>query len=265
MTAATWARKASLWTQFNDFLAKHRLQIDDTAAALFAMTRPTIPNRLSCATGTRTIIRQLGWGSTPTLDLTIQGLTKLRAALPIKQAVPIRPDEMERIIRRAPPRWKTPLRIAWKTASRWDEIHRLQRKQILHSSRKEIIICWANRTKSSGADPFRAARYTVITGRWTKDIHQALKHLTPEQHICPYTTPGLRKMLGPPYGAHSIKRGGALQQAATIILQHSLDPGLLPLLAKHKSPNEMVGTTIRYADGTSLARLLGTQKVTQFL
>eukprot|EP01063_Lacrimia_lanifica_P041594 TRINITY_DN9746_c0_g1_i2.p3 TRINITY_DN9746_c0_g1~~TRINITY_DN9746_c0_g1_i2.p3 ORF type:complete len:162 (-),score=31.81 TRINITY_DN9746_c0_g1_i2:257-742(-) len=54
--------------------------------------------------------------------------------------------------------------IAWKTASRWDEVPNLDPNQIIHcTDQQEVVDRWTG-TKSSRGRPFRPSRFAVIEG-----------------------------------------------------------------------------------------------------
>eukprot|EP00331_Platyophrya_macrostoma_P009653 CAMPEP_0176416590 /NCGR_PEP_ID=MMETSP0127-20121128/6429_1 /TAXON_ID=938130 /ORGANISM="Platyophrya macrostoma, Strain WH" /LENGTH=96 /DNA_ID=CAMNT_0017796679 /DNA_START=69 /DNA_END=355 /DNA_ORIENTATION=- len=85
--------------------------------------------------------------------------------------------------------------VCWKTASRWDEITRLQWPQsFLSASPEEIIIDWGQATKSSRLDPHRAARFVVVVCPSTAEIFDLLSRLPPGP-ITSVTTSALTRAL----------------------------------------------------------------------
>lgn len=161
------------------------------------------------------------------------------------------------------------LLLAWKSASRWDEISRLYPEHIL-ISQSDLIVDWGQSTKSSRLDPHRASRWTVIRGNDLPEITTLLKACSPQRPITSLSTTALTRLLrlafpGEGLSAHSIKAG------AVDVVARGVQAGALPLstlhrLAKHATTNDPPATTLRYVrDHAVLARMLGTGEATQLL
>lgn len=159
--------------------------------------------------------------------------------------------------------------IAWKTASRWADVLALTRRNFIHISENEIILHFGNLTKSTKLSPFDQRTLTVIhdTGSMIQVV-QLLSRLPLATPLTTWTTEKLgafaQDVTKVHYTAHSIKRGSLLHLLHRIETQ---DLTILPILAKHASPELIPSSTIRYLSGdlAQLARLLGTQKLTVLL
>ncbi|KAJ9437536.1 hypothetical protein DIPPA_23747 [Diplonema papillatum] len=119
--------------------------------------------------------------------------------------------------------------------------------------------------------PFTPSRWTVIKGDWTQAIYVLLKSLLPFQKLTTWTTAMLiaewRKspnMVG--YTAHSIKRGAVTHLFRKADEGEQFPVVLISRLAKHKAPEQIADTTLRYGgDPVAMARLLATATVTSLL
>jgi hypothetical protein len=142
----------------------------------------------------------------------------------------------------------------------------------LESTPSRSIIDWADKTKSSSADPFRASAYTVIAGSLAAEIHREWCQLVPGQKITTMTTAKLDqwfKLQGLQWSGHSFKRGAATH-LVHMAAQDKFDMKYLPILLKHKTINDFNSTTIRYVGGgvtgkIALALALRTQEATKLL
>jgi len=203
------------------------------------------------------------------LALARRNLTGAGALVPHHQAPPISKHQLLEIPELRPHRLA--LLIAWKSASRWDEVAKLTRANITtlpatENLPMEVHVDWFRGTKMSRTDPFRASRYTVISGDNTEEIAMMLQLLPEQSPITTLTTSALDKLLLPHhFSAHSIKAG------AIDTVTKALPPGLeseklIARLAKHKHFADPESTTLRYVrDPAALARLLGTAAATRLL
>jgi hypothetical protein len=162
------------------------------------------------------------------------------------------------------------LALAWKTASRWDEIQRILPSSIVLVSPQEVIVDWGVRTKASRRDPWRAAKYTVVRGRLTPGIARTIAqwYSGPERPLTTLTTAnisGMLKAIDCRLSAHSIKHG-AMNLLARHAAEGRLDPTKIALVGKHKQVCDLTSTTIRYlTDRVAAARMLGTHQATELL
>jgi len=169
------------------------------------------------------------------------------------------------------------LYLAWKTASRWDDIRNLGSAIILDfdQARQRMIIQWG-RTKTNRRLEFRPDSWTVVVEEdpqlawlWEmmrrvllrRGVTRLIDHTTDQVRRLMRSTPGTVHLTG-----HSIKRG-AIQMLVEAALDGKLDPRKIPLLAKHKDElHQFPSSTLRYVpDKTKLALMLGTQQATRLL
>lgn len=198
------------------------------------------------------------------LSLHRKNLAGLGGLIPIAQA-PALPIEL--LSHQALQPHRLAVLLAWKSASRWDEIHRLTKSNFIFISETEIIIDWFVNTKASRTDPFRCSRFTVIAGQFTAEIYHALQRLHSTAPVTLMSTTQMAKVLKSvgQFSAHSFKAG------AIDVLTRFMKPGLenemlLARLAKHKHPLDLPHTSNRYPrDPVTFARFLGTQNATILL
>lgn len=209
--------------------------------------------------------RALGMANTDELRAYRTVLQKQSALRPLKQAPPLTREVLEAVLPELTLRDQTALMLAWKTASRWGDIQKLQETNFKQISDNEIVIAWGATPKGSHMRPYRQDMYTVVTGPWTKEIAANLRRLTLSDGLTQTPTDRistiLKTLTGLPVSAHSIKRG-----AITHLLRE-VNRGVLTLeqvqrLGKHLS----METTLRYAaQEIPLAHALGTQHTTSRL
>lgn len=167
---------------------------------------------------------------------------------------------------------RLPLLIAWKSASRWDEVTRLHRSclDVVEQEAPEVIIDWGQATKASRLDPHRASRWTALRGNDVPEIVTLLSPLAPNSSLTTLSTAALTALLRRAWpelnlSAHSIK-AGAIDTLARAVETRQLPLALLHRTAKHKTATDPTSTTLRYVrDHRTLARLLGTGEATALL
>lgn len=186
--------------------------------------------------------------------------------------------------------------LAWKTASRWDEVARLTLKNFVHMSKEELIIAWStpHNTEDCGLktayrDRDQLRFYTAI--RDDEDLTpmvQMLLNAVPgaKGKLFPWTTRDIEEVLKkfplpaemkamfegnkekfyPHFTAHSIKQG-AMAVVLRNIAEKKLDKEALAMIGKHKNPLEsMPGVSVGYTRlDPNLARANGTQEITILL
>ena len=214
------------------------------------------------------LFRRFGWDAR-SLSMMAAGPRPQGRPIPGRQAPPFPFPELLLLLEH--PRMgdlRLPIMLAWASASRWDDIFNLDMMSFLEHSPKRTIIAWSDRTKTSKDDPFRASAYTVVAGKFAEAIHNALVQLnatSPDARITTCTTGALdkrTKAAGFPWTGHSFKRGAATALVC-LAAEGRYDVMTLPLLLKHKTPEELSATTIRYVSAhVALALALGTQHST---
>lgn len=271
---STWANRISLVTRLENF-RRHNPQLaenNDTALdwsiILFVESTQTI------ASSKLTYIKHLlalykrQEHQLPICSIYATALRGL-GSVPTHQARPASHTSIDRMLMRASAesvRLQTAIFIAWKTASRWDEISRLTKESFILVTDQEIIVEWMNNTKTTRLDPWRSSTWTVIKhpALMTHYVN-VINSLQPEETLTPFSTtqfvdwlqkdPQTRSLT-----AQSIKRG-ALTLLVQFVIANQLDIALIPRMAKHKlSVDILPATTFRYLDDKiSLARMMKTQ------
>ena len=144
--------------------AAPEVPLQTTAAIMVQRKGVAIQTKLSYAKNLQTILRSMG-EETTVISAYIAGLRVMGAEKPIKQADPITKQQLLEI--ECPPHVKTALLLAWKTASRMDEIARLEKDSIVESTPEMIVVNFSDRTKKSRGKPFLPENMCVVTGDLT--------------------------------------------------------------------------------------------------
>lgn len=273
---STWNQFRSLWQRFHLFATLTLGEEDvspDHAAALFVVSmNVSVQTKHTYIRNFITIFRKLEW--------THQELTLLDTALrtqgclvPMTQAKPMTQADAQKLFRSLPTPHNYLVMLAWKTASRWDEIARLTPHSFLQSDNPmEIIIYFGSETKASRTRPFRPDLFAVIRGAYTKELqaflYPRIRTTSPHQPLFPIPTATIREMLDPwGYSAHSMKRG-AILHLLHVLPEGSPHLSLLPLLGKHAPHYHVLNDMeIRYGAEHQIgaARHLGTGILTCLL
>ena len=230
-----------------------------TAAVMVERKNVTIQTKLTYAKNLHTVLKSLGHDAT-ILSHYIAGLRVMGAEKPISQAAPL-PKQLLLSLD-CPVEVRVALLIAWKTASRLDEIARLLPESFLLIEPQEIILDFSGRTKKSRGKFHLPQNLQVITGDLTSYISENLPTALanwPTQYQ-------LMKHLPDGYTMHSIKHGASnvLIEAAA---NKALDPRLVPLVLKHRTPQPFEEVTLRYLSNNlvAAARALRTGEATAHL
>jgi hypothetical protein len=283
---STWITRAQIWERLQDFCTRQNLdpQRDlDYAIMLWAeSTRFTTveSSRLKYASDLSAVASRLGV-QVPVTRMYIAGLRAAGGMIPQDQAPPITFDQMVTLRQAAlqernGAQLYAALFLAWKTASRWDEISKIVGASFVRLSEEEVIVEWLNRTKTTRTDPFRIDSFTTV--KHDPEIPAAvlatLRGLGPEEFLVTRTTAWLdawmARILRPAPGkkqatAHSIKRG-AMDFLAMAVDNGFLDRSVLSIMAKHKVESDIASTTLRYiSNKVAKAHMNDTSKATMLL
>ena len=219
---------------------------------------------------------------TPVARMYMAGLRSSGALIPEHQAYPISVEQIQSAIKTAQQQrhigLAAALFIAWKTASRWSDVNRLVRRNIVNPTAQRLTVYWGDATKTTRAEPFAVRGFTVMEHpagmQWLIDY---LNTLEPDQFVCTWCTDKATKWMHETLpvadplrrvSASSIKRGAVtfLVRAAA---RGQLSPELISRVAKHKHWfEEISATTIRYVGEEvweELALCLRTQEATRLL
>lgn len=201
------------------------------------------------------------------LQLASKQLRAEGALLPKHQAPAILRAQLEHAVLRS---HRLPLLLAWKSASRWDEISKLiVPTSFIVMSPTEIIVDWLQETKASRTDPHRASRFTVLLGSDVEELYHLLSQHPPGP-ITSLSTSALTRLLrrafpGENLSAHSLKAGAMDVLAAAVVAGH-ISISEMSRIAKHKTPSDPSATTLRYVrDLPTLARALATGRASALL
>lgn len=268
---ATWVQYRSLWRRLQEFAASQGRSADDGTMVLFIQHLPiTTASKHTYARTCINILNRMGHPH-PLLTMYDKGLRSSGGEIPLHQAEPMRHGDLLHILPSLPPLMAQGLMLAWKTASRWDEIARLQRTSVLQITEDEIVLYFGAETKTSRTSPFRPELFCVVRGPWTKELGQFLRQrmqtVQPGLPLIPVQTAAVTLALAPyGYSAHSIKRG-ALSHVMAALPEGSPHFHILSLLAKHaRSAPAVTSVTLRYVEQQVLtARQLGTGLLTSLL
>jgi hypothetical protein len=271
----TVSRRHHLVHRWVAYCHQHQLPLDDASVVLFVMAQPALSpgsqfQYLKDLSGT---FKRL---QLPRLEIQAMQncLAADGAAMPEDQAKPMQLDDLERWLPVLEPMVRLAAMLAWKTASRWGEVAKLAKVNFIVSTEQEVIIDWADLPKGCRRDKYKPSMYTVICGRWTREIHHLLR-LAPmgDEPFCPWQTADLDREIKKwpwmeEYSGHSFKKGAAtFLVEAMVQRQLPIQPHELSVLLKHKLVFDLLSSSdLRYPSmGPNLARLLGTQKVTKWL
>lgn len=183
--------------------------------------------------------------------------------------------------------------VAWKTCSRWDDIHELALPLRYDASQKQILVAFLDNTKASKIDPYECRFFAIVdwsdpTGtqpseeilryltsrrgslcdQWgTRELENMLRRLNPPTSLLmqPTLVPGQEWRTH--YTAHSIKKG-AIKHLWENQASANLDPLIIERISKHKNPSgePLSREAIRYApDVFPIARYLGTHLASRLL
>jgi hypothetical protein len=288
--SSTTKQRASLWERYRAWLTREQLQVGPSTAALFANASAlTVQGRLSNAKAMSGIFHHLEWPHQELISLQV-ALRKQGGGVPRNQALPLPREVMVEYTRRE---WLTGDRrvaattlLAWKTASRWDEAHRIPRHRrppqgttvggagFISVSDEEIVVDWWTLPKGSAEDPFRPGRFAIIRGPLTSVLAKMLRQLGDFTELCPLNSGAIdarwaRDPLMRPYTAHSIKRGVTthLDQKFKAGEMTQVPPFAREHLEKHSAgpadPANKMGH-LYGGDDVALAAKFATQHVTPF-
>jgi integrase len=274
---STWSNRISLVNRLEKFRQQHPALLANTSEALDWAIMLFAQSTGAMASSKLTYVKHLSalyHRQEHQLPLCSMYATALRsqAAVPMHQARPATTDQIDRMLDRAAadtPRLRTAIFVAWKTASRWDEVSRLTKESFILVTEREIVVEWMCNTKTTRLDPFRSSTWTVIAHDAPMTEHvDTIQGLAPSETLTSFSTSQfvdwMQRDAETKYlTAQSIKRG-ALTHLVTHALNNTLDITLIPRLAKHKmTVDALPATTFRYlADRVSLARLMKTQDAT---
>jgi hypothetical protein len=279
---STWDKIRNLTIRLSAFRLQHSLNNTedlDWSIVMFIISEPDLAQstRHSYLKSLSAFYRRMKC-DLPLCSILASALTATGALIPLHQARPANMSQLNNLVAQAYSRHGHRIMTLYflmsKTASRFDEVSRLEATQIVsyqqivpsadnNYSTHELILDWRDRTKSTRRDPYRASTWTVIHHQQPLDIIVAtLRQLPPGQTLVNWTSAdslAFIRSVEPELENHSVKRGVIDFLADTISFS---DRDILQVLAKHKHPSQMSSTTIRYGAGPAMARQQQTQRLT---
>ncbi|KAK7195574.1 hypothetical protein NESM_000486000 [Novymonas esmeraldas] len=161
-TTRTWKQMESLWTRLHAYAAQRALPISDQTATLFVHDLDVAPTtKVGYANQLANLFRKMGLPS-EVLRTYAQSQRGLGGARPANLAPPIPRAALVAIAEAQPDRLRVAMLLAWKTASRWDDIARVTKRSLLSVREDQIIVDFGSATKTSRARPFRPEMPVVV-------------------------------------------------------------------------------------------------------
>jgi integrase len=275
----TWAQSTvknrdGLWQRWQVWASNNRAISPGTDLARFVESLRALPSsKMTYAKGLAAIMQRMHQ-PVPILRLYISGLRATGALIPQRQAVPLCRRSLERLLQLLSPPLQAAALLAWKTASRWNDLLGLKRKSFLLVEPQRVVIRWGE-TKTSRVNPFAASLWTVVDDDSPARLRPLIQHIEslihPEAPFLQLSTADLDRWMARQnleWRAHSFKRG-----ALNVLMRHLAETqderlkALIPLLAKHAHPIQAFpSTTLGYVtDHVNTALALNTQAVTRLL
>ena len=206
----------------------------------------------------------------PDLSAFIRSLKRNKGLIPTKQAIPMSKQHAYTILDHLPIATMWPHWLAWKTASRWDDVRNLTAKSFRQTGPTEMLVSFVDDTKASRMDPFREDMYVLVHDHRVPAFLRYVNSLPQNSPLTTLTTQAylkrIRLLTDQKYSAHSIKRG-AVQFLAVQAAAGRLPPQVVATMAKHKrAVPTFPSTTFRYmTDKAPAARVLGTHIASKLL
>lgn len=268
----TWKGYASSWARALEFCHLFGLnpQQDVNVCLWIVSTGTEVQGQLQYCKNLMAVMNRLKWPTT-TLSMFAAGLRHQGAATPIHQAVPILFEQVLHLLsveEIAHYQLVLPIMLAWGSASRWDDLISLGRQRFILLTPTRVIIDWYDSTKTSKENPYTATMLTVIEGRFTEKIFEAVTAMSPTATVTEMSTSAfdrLMKKLKLPWTGHSFKKGAANAIVAAAA-RGLCSITLLPTVLKHQQKSDLVSVSIRYTENrVDMALALGTGAATKHL
>jgi len=286
---STWQSRSNLLLRFMEFLKRKDSHPDlclDARLVLWVKDLKRNNKPLKWSTKNkylkeiRSLLNRMGITDLFVTDLSVKATAVKMAEETIKQATPVTKQQMKVIKARCrnDTRLRLSLWLAWKTASRIDDIANLTKKSFHTKKTKvnEIVIEWGTKTKTTRRNPFRPTGFTVVLEeedpRQIKILKRILKRLKFNEKLCPKTSRQVYDWLKldprtSSLSCHSFKRGAVNHLTDQVDAGNLKDARLIPLLSKHvDNLHQYPQATIRYiSNRVPLARMFRTQDATKLL
>lgn len=250
-----------------------------------SLARTTCPaTRIKYAGEVAAMQRRMGVTAMPFIRAYQAGLRAMGGEIPQRQAPAISLQDLRKLVAAADnnevrrgSRLSLLLFLAAKTASRWDEVSRLRREQVLEATPQQIVIYWGTNTKTTRMCPWRTDSWVVVRHlpqvpqRYVDELNNMAAGEPLLGHTSDWGNAFIKKVLGAETAVtcHSLK-AGAVDQLVRAVAEGKLAQELVSRLAKHEprsvQQSGIQQTTLRYArDQIALALALRTQEATILL
>ena len=207
---STWANRIALWERWRNYHATHQMVSTDASMTAFVETRQVLPQtKFQYARELAALAARFRMPD-QILRLYIHGQQARWAAVPLRQAVPATRLQIARLMSLLQPRDATAVFLAWKSASRWNDVQQLCRENFVKCDDQAIIIRWGV-TKTTRRQPYQPHQYTVVIDQNMSRHVNTIRRLRPRESLTKLSTQQLvERMKSDPelsaLGAHSIKR-----------------------------------------------------------
>lgn len=266
---STRTQRNRLWNRFTDWRTSHNLPQGDEAMIMFIVSTDVK------ARSGLTYLTNLKSRAYPKdlLESFSRGLRRQAASEPVQGALPASRETMFQAMLLAPLEPRMFLYLAWRTASRFDEVSNLTAANFLQTS-PNVVIWWKNASKTSQLEPEQARFFTVVTPPhptlhdpfWTA----ATRFFCAFQGWSPETREQARMWMNSvdrQLTDHSCKVG-ALDRLLGLSATGQVPLQAVSMLAKHKGAEAgfLSNTTTGYArNHLQLALALNTKEATLWL
>ena len=271
----TWSQRTRLWRNFLRWRQvpgnTHPDMGMELAMFVASHTGTKASTRMTYGTSLASIATRLG-RQVPVLRWYISGLSTTPGAMVADGAQPATQQQVARLVADStlPQSVRAGIFLAWKTASRWDDILGLTRQSFLLVSSLEIVVEWG-KLKTNRRQKRTVHSWTVVASDTPMNLLR--RHVLSLRADDPFVSTSTRQLIellrsrtSPRLTAHSFKKG-AVDHLVRLAAAGQFDLRKLPQLAKHVDrANDFPASTLRYvSERIGLARSLGTQDATRLL
>lgn len=280
----TWEGYASVWTEFEQFTIRMKEEPSDRMAAIWLLSLLQDKERISLQ-GVYQYAKKLSAvvGRLPDADTYKDGdlkafkavCVKMGARIPTHQAEPILKEEVYRTVsdERIPMDFRVELLLAWKSASRADDLQSLNVDDIVFTTwegRKMIVLRWLPKIYQGTSvlgrmknDRCGLGKSCVVdAGEWHVFLKEGIQKR--KGAFMKRTTETfsnlLKKYTNQRLTGHSPKRG-----ALEYLLNQHVPLHLVTEMARHATTSSLPMVTRLYLSSVTLALRLETQQATKLL
>ena len=272
---STWSSRTRLWRNFLLWRQgqgnTHKDMGMELAMFVASHTRTKPSTRMTYGYSLAAIATRLG-RQVPILRWYLSGLSTTPGATAADGATPATREQVLALMADTtlPLSVRAGIFLAWKSASRWDDLLSLSKKSFLLVTPTEIVVQW-EKLKTNRRQKFSVHSWTVVQSEEPMSLLlRHLRSLRGEDRFVLTSTRRLIELLRarttPRLTAHSFKKG-AVDELVRLAAEGQFNLQQLPLLAKHVDRrNDFPASTLKYVSArVALARAIGTQAATKLL